>query len=78
MAANIDLSERQLDGLLCCTSFMILGRSVQSDHILTKPEQLSEKEKKEIERHCEIGYRIAQSIPGLSSIAELILKHHEW
>ncbi|HHW91171.1 MAG TPA: diguanylate cyclase, partial [Firmicutes bacterium] len=78
MAANIDLSERQLDGLLLLAKFHDIGKIGTPDHILTKPEQLSEKEKKEIERHCEIGYRIAQSIPGLSSIAELILKHHEW
>jgi HD-GYP domain-containing protein (c-di-GMP phosphodiesterase class II) len=32
----------------------------------------------EMERHCEIGYRIALSAPDLIPIADWILKHHEW
>ncbi len=28
--------------------------------------------------HVEIGHRISQSIPDLFSIADLLLKHHEW
>ncbi len=31
-----------------------------------------------MKRHCEIGYRIAQSSPDLVPIADWILKHHEW
>ena len=29
-------------------------------------------------RHCEIGYRIAQSAPDMVPIADWILRHHEW
>ena len=29
-------------------------------------------------RHCEIGHRIASSVPDLEPIADYILKHHEW
>jgi len=39
---------------------------------------LTVEEKKEMERHCEIGYRIAQSASDLLPIADWILKHHEW
>jgi HD-GYP domain-containing protein (c-di-GMP phosphodiesterase class II) len=35
-------------------------------------------EKIEIQRHSEIGNRIAKSIPELEPIADWILKHHEW
>jgi len=31
-----------------------------------------------MQRHSEIGFRIAQSGPELLSIADWILKHHEW
>lgn len=31
-----------------------------------------------MERHSEIGYRIAQSASELMPIADWILKHHEW
>ena len=36
------------------------------------------REMKEIKMHVEIGHRIAQSIPELYPIADLLLKHHEW
>jgi len=39
---------------------------------------LDEEERKEMERHCEIGHRIALASPLLAPIADLILKHHEW
>ena len=31
-----------------------------------------------MQRHVEIGHRIAQFIPALFPISDLILKHHEW
>lgn len=31
-----------------------------------------------MQRHCEIGYRIAMSAPDLAPVADWILKHHEW
>jgi len=78
MAAKLGLTESQLDGLLLLAKFHDIGNIGLSEDILAKREKWNERDKKEMERHCEIGYRIAQSIPGLSSIAELILKHHEW
>jgi HD-GYP domain-containing protein (c-di-GMP phosphodiesterase class II) len=48
------------------------------DHILFKEDSLTAEERVEIQRHCEIGYRIALSAPQLIPIADWILKHHEW
>lgn len=31
-----------------------------------------------MQRHSEIGHRIAQSAPELFPVADWILKHHEW
>ena len=31
-----------------------------------------------MQRHCEIGFRIAQSAPDLLPIADWVLKHQEW
>lgn len=31
-----------------------------------------------MQRHCEIGHRIALAAPDLAPIADWILKHHEW
>lgn len=58
--------------------FHDVGKIGISDAIITKKGILTEDERKEIQRHCEIGYRIAQSSTDLLPIADWILKHHEW
>ncbi|RFZ77834.1 PAS domain S-box protein [Lacrimispora amygdalina] len=45
--------------------------------ILRKPGPLTSVEWEEMKRHPEIGCRIAQATPELSSVADLILAHHE-
>ncbi|MFP4078489.1 MAG: HD domain-containing phosphohydrolase [Bacillota bacterium] len=40
-------------------------------------ESLSEEERNEIKRHPEVGYRIANALPRLKSVAYAILTHHE-
>lgn len=47
------------------------------ENIIKKAEPLTPEEFNQIKRHCEIGFRIAWSVPELAPIAELILKHHE-
>ena len=49
-----------------------------TEEILFKPGLLNTDEKEKVDRHCEIGYRIAQAASELSPIADWILKHHEW
>lgn len=57
--------------------FHDIGKVGIPDHILFKPAALDEEEKAIMQRHCEIGFRIAQSINELLPIARLILLHHE-
>ncbi len=57
--------------------FHDIGKIGISDKILLKPGVLTSEERKEIERHSEIGHRIATVIPELQPVAEFILKHHE-
>lgn len=64
--------------LLLFAQFHDIGKVGIPDSILFKPAELTPEEYTEMKRHCEIGYRIAQSSPDLSPIADLILKHHEW
>jgi HD-GYP domain-containing protein (c-di-GMP phosphodiesterase class II) len=42
-----------------------------------KPGKLTDDEFKEVKRHSEIGYRIAESTPGLLHVAKYILSVHE-
>jgi HD-GYP domain-containing protein (c-di-GMP phosphodiesterase class II) len=48
------------------------------DRILFKPGSLNPEEFLEMQKHCEIGHRIALSSPDLAPIADWVLKHHEW
>jgi diguanylate cyclase (GGDEF)-like protein/putative nucleotidyltransferase with HDIG domain len=54
-----------------------IGKTGIPDNILLKPSPLNDEEWKAMKRHCEIGFRIASTMPELVSIAEAILSHHE-
>ena len=54
-----------------------IGKVGISMDILKKPGPLNDEEWKEMKRHPEIGYRIAQNTPELSTVSEYILSHHE-
>ncbi|MHB8126229.1 MAG: diguanylate cyclase domain-containing protein [Desulfitobacteriaceae bacterium] len=71
------LSERNLVELDLLVKFHDIGNVSIPDHILFNQESLLPGELIEIQRHCEIGYRIALSVPELVPIADWILKHHE-
>ncbi|HBV88906.1 MAG TPA: histidine kinase [Desulfosporosinus sp.] len=72
------LSERTLADLRLLAQFHDIGKVGIPDSILFKPGRLTEEEFKEMQRHSEIGHRIAQSAPDLLPIADCILRHHEW
>jgi diguanylate cyclase (GGDEF)-like protein len=78
IANSIELSESRRNDLRLLAQFHDIGKVGIPDHILFKPGPLNADEKKTMERHCEIGHRIALSSPELSPVAEWILKHHEW
>jgi diguanylate cyclase (GGDEF)-like protein/PAS domain S-box-containing protein len=77
-APMIRMSEQRVSDLLLLAQFHDIGKVGIPDSILFKPSYLTPNEYAEMQRHCEIGYRIAQSSPDLAPIADLILKHHEW
>lgn len=74
----MELSERTLSDLRLLAQFHDIGKVGIADRILFKPARLTFEEFKEMQRHSEIGHRIAQSAPDLLPVADLILKHHEW
>lgn len=75
---SIGISDRNLVDLRLLAQFHDIGKVGVPDRILLKPAALSREEYAEMQRHCEIGHRIAQSAPDLIPIADWILKHHEW
>ncbi|SFG12345.1 PAS domain S-box-containing protein/diguanylate cyclase (GGDEF) domain-containing protein [Desulfotomaculum arcticum] len=78
MASDIGLSEHKITDLRLLAQFHDIGKVGIPDRILFKPGPLTSEEFSEMQRHCEIGYRIAKSAPDLNPIADWILKHHEW
>lgn len=77
LGEELGLSENELDELKLVAMLHDIGKISIDKQILTKADELSEAEWREIKKHPEVGYRIAKSTSGLSHIAEYILCHHE-
>jgi HD-GYP domain-containing protein (c-di-GMP phosphodiesterase class II) len=78
LARSMRMPEERINDLRLLARFHDLGKVGISDSILFKPGPLNRKERQEMRKHCEIGHRIACSVPDLAPIADWILKHHEW
>ena len=78
LGRSLDLTESDLAELRLLAQFHDFGKVAIPDQILFKPTSLSPEEQLEMQRHCEVGHRIAQSVPDITLIADRILKHHEW
>lgn len=74
----IGLPAHRITDLRLLAEFHDIGKVGISDNILFKPGPLDQEEIFEMQRHAEIGHRIALSAPDLVPIADWILKHHEW
>lgn len=73
----LGMSSNELDELNLLAALHDIGKVGIPDHILLKPGPLSTIEWDTMKKHCEIGYRIAQSSPDLTPIATGIFTHHE-
>lgn len=78
LAHSMGLPQRQINDLRFLAQFHDIGKVGIPDQILFKPGPLNEEEFAVMQRHCEIGYRIAQSTNEMRPFADWILKHHEW
>lgn len=54
-----------------------IGKTAIPESILLKKDKLDQNEIAIMQKHCEIGYRIANTMPELVPISEGILCHHE-
>lgn len=78
LAKAMGVPEHQLPAIRLFAQFHDIGKVGIPDQILFKPGPLTPEEMKIVRSHSEVGYRIAQSSPDLSHLADWILKHHEW
>lgn len=73
----VGLSDYELEELSLLSVLHDMGKIGIPDHILLKPERLSDEEWEIMKKHSEKGYNLAKSTPELNSIADSILHHHE-
>ena len=74
---ELHLSENDMNDLSLLAILHDIGKVGVPKHILEKEGPLTPGEWKEMQKHSEIGYRIAQTTPELSKVSEYILAHHE-
>ncbi|MEN6348476.1 MAG: HD domain-containing phosphohydrolase, partial [Syntrophomonas sp.] len=77
-ALECGISQDNLADLRLLVRFHDIGKIGISEQVLFPRGPLTTEQRKEKQRHCEIGYRIARSSDELIPIADWILKHHEW
>jgi diguanylate cyclase (GGDEF)-like protein/PAS domain S-box-containing protein len=78
LSASVGLPKHNAGDLRLLAEFHDIGKVGVSGDIIFKDGPLAADERIEMQRHCEIGHRIALYTPDLMRIADLILKHHEW
>ncbi|MFW5998912.1 MAG: diguanylate cyclase [Bacillota bacterium] len=77
LADKINLNIVDKNRLKLLAELHDIGKIAVSDEILNKSGKLTQNEWKKIKLHSESGFRIAQSVPSLTVVAEEILTHHE-
>jgi len=78
IAQKLGMDERVINDLRLFAQFHDIGKVGVPDAILFKTSSLTEDERLIMQRHSEIGHRIALSAPEMVDISDWILKHHEW
>jgi len=73
----MDLPESKISELRVGGLLQDIGKVAIDENILNKSDQLTKEEWNEIKRHSDIGYRIINTSPEMSDIAQYVLFHHE-
>jgi HD-GYP domain-containing protein (c-di-GMP phosphodiesterase class II)/CHASE2 domain-containing sensor protein len=79
IALRLGLKEDELEAVRLGALLHDVGKIGIRDEILLKPARLSPEERRDMERHPEIGSRIISGIQGLRpTTVDCVLHHHEW
>jgi diguanylate cyclase (GGDEF)-like protein len=76
LAARIGLPRDELEFTRLAASLHDLGKLALPEDLLRKPAPLTEPERRVLQRHAEIGFRMLESL-GIDPVAECVLHHHE-
>lgn len=77
LSAACGISENKLNDIMLFAEFHDIGKVGIPDSILFKNGALTDDERMNMQRHCELGYQIAISSSEIAHISDWILKHHE-
>lgn len=77
IGAAIGFSDTEAGKLKLIGHLHDIGKIAIEDGILNKEGRLTEKEKEEIERHPDVGYRILSATSEMLDLADCVLAHHE-
>ena len=74
---KLGLHKTDLEELRIAAELHDIGKTVISEEIFLKPGPLTDKEYEIMKTHSEKGYRMVKASSELTSVAEIILYHHE-
>ncbi|MHB1485666.1 MAG: HD domain-containing phosphohydrolase [Saccharofermentanales bacterium] len=77
IALNMNFSEKEIRSIKLAGLMHDIGKIGINKKTFKNPREMSDEERKEMERHSEVGYRILGSVNEFSGIAGYILEHHE-
>lgn len=77
LAQEMGLSVQEQANFRLAGLFHDIGKIAIDGDILNKPGKLTVEEWQEMKAHSERGYRILNSVTGMSTIADAVLNHHE-
>jgi diguanylate cyclase (GGDEF)-like protein/putative nucleotidyltransferase with HDIG domain len=77
IASNMNFDKDYVNQISIAGLMHDIGKIGIEEGILNKQSKLSDEEKREMQRHSEIGFRILNSVKEFSEIAEYVLEHQE-
>ncbi|MDD3169220.1 MAG: diguanylate cyclase [Eubacteriales bacterium] len=77
IGAAIGFSEIEIGKLKLIGHLHDIGKIAIEDGILNKDGRLTEREREEIQRHPDVGYRILSATSEMLDLADCVLAHHE-
>ncbi len=78
IAEEMNLTEKQIDGLRIAGLIHDLGKVTVPAEILSKPSKLTETEFSIIKNHPQVAYDILKKIDFPWPVADIVLQHHEY
>jgi HD-GYP domain-containing protein (c-di-GMP phosphodiesterase class II) len=77
LARELELEARERDVLVCAVLLRALGNLGLPDHVLGKPEPLTDEERLLVEVHPRTAFTVIAQAPFLRDVGAAVLYHHE-